>query len=253
MSESFEDFCRIHIYPMANFLHPLPRQGPFCAHCWGIQEDPDFETCYSCKKIRESLGYQVSDLVVPVAIAVKGEQFYRFLYNYKRSGNPVDHWKVSALIITFLRYHANCIGFSNIDYVCCVPSKTAGGESVLEQVLSTKISWSKPSYLKLLEFVPGSYESRTPSPTMFRSSYRLDGLTVLLIEDTWVTGATPESAAFALKAAGAAKVITLVFGRCENRSFRRNAEILDASRRLPYSFEVCRLCSVRTIPHLGNA
>jgi orotate phosphoribosyltransferase len=62
---------------------------------------------------------------------------------------------------------------------------------------------------------------------------------VLLIDDTWTTGASAESAAHVLKAAGAGVVAVVVIGRHIHEEFEDNAERL---RTLPrFSWERCAL------------
>ena len=67
------------------------------------------------------------------------------------------------------------------------------------------------------------------------------GRAVLLIDDTWTTGANAQSAAAALKAAGARRVAALVIGRYVNREWGHNDRRL---RRLPQPFDWgrCALC-----------
>ena len=66
-------------------------------------------------------------------------------------------------------------------------------------------------------------------------------LSVLLIDDTWTTGANAQSAAAALKAAGAQRVAALVIGRYVNREWSDNDRQL---RNLPQPFDWgrCALC-----------
>jgi len=59
--------------------------------------------------------------------------------------------------------------------------------------------------------------------TVFRE---LDGESVLLIDDTWTTGASAQSAAAALKAAGAGAVAAIVVGRHVNRDWHDNDDRL---------------------------
>jgi orotate phosphoribosyltransferase len=64
---------------------------------------------------------------------------------------------------------------------------------------------------------------------------------VLLIDDTWTTGASAQSAAAALKAAGAGKVVAAVIGRHVNRDWHENDQRL---RALPdFAWSRCALCA----------
>jgi orotate phosphoribosyltransferase len=60
---------------------------------------------------------------------------------------------------------------------------------------------------------------------------------VLLIDDTWTTGASAQSAAAVLKQAGARTVAAVVIGRHLNRGWHENDQRL---RRLPRPFDWSR-------------
>jgi orotate phosphoribosyltransferase len=71
----------------------------------------------------------------------------------------------------------------------------------------------------------------------------LNGQSVLLIDDTWTTGANAQSAAAALKVAGAGPIGAVVIGRHLNRAWHEN------DRRLrgisgPFDWRRCALCGL---------
>ena len=77
---------------------------------------------------------------------------------------------------------------------------------------------------------------------------------MLLIDDTWTTGANAQSAAAALKAAGAGRVAAVVIGRHVNRGWHDNDRRLAA---LVGRFEwtQCALCAPPALgagPRLGD-
>jgi hypothetical protein len=59
---------------------------------------------------------------------------------------------------------------------------------------------------------PGGEQVRDLDPARF-SAAAVPGARVLLIDDTWTTGSSAQSAAMALRRAGAHAVVTLVLGR----------------------------------------
>ena len=65
---------------------------------------------------------------------------------------------------------------------------------------------------------------------------------VLLIDDTWTTGANAQSSAAALRAAGAGPVAAVVIGRHVNREWHRNDRRLRELER-PFSWSRCALCA----------
>jgi orotate phosphoribosyltransferase len=64
---------------------------------------------------------------------------------------------------------------------------------------------------------------------------------VLLIDDTWTTGANAQSAAAALKDAGAGPVAAVVIGRHLNRDWHENDRRLRALT-TPFDWGHCVLC-----------
>ena len=64
---------------------------------------------------------------------------------------------------------------------------------------------------------------------------------MLLIDDTWTTGANAQSAAAALKAAGAGPVAAVVIGRHLNRKWHQNDRRLRGITR-PFDWGRCALC-----------
>ena len=86
---------------------------------------------------------------------------------------------------------------------------------------------------------------------MFQGTAEVDGRSVLLIDDTWTTGAHAQSGAAALKAAGAGPVAILTLGRHfqpDQRGEHGEAAkaYLSAARQRGWSWGRCALCSVPT-------
>ena len=70
----------------------------------------------------------------------------------------------------------------------------------------------------------------------------LDGEAVLLVDDTWTTGANAQSAAAAVKAAGAGRVAAVAIGRHVNREWGDNdRRLLELEGRFDWSR--CALCA----------
>ena len=65
---------------------------------------------------------------------------------------------------------------------------------------------------------------------------------MLLIDDTWTTGASAQSAAAALKDAGAGRVAAVVIGRHLNREWHENDRRLRGIER-PFDWSKCALCA----------
>jgi hypothetical protein len=82
-------------------------------------------------------------------------------------------------------------------------------------------------------------EERAPSPAP-PLAVSMRGESILLTDDTWTTGASVQSAAAALKTAGAGAVGALVIGRHVNAGYGDHAKRLQALPR-PFGWERCAL------------
>jgi predicted phosphoribosyltransferase len=82
---------------------------------------------------------------------------------------------------------------------------------------------------------------RHVDPGKFEPTRKLDGESVLLIDDTWTTGASARSAAAALANAGAGSVGAVVIGRYVNRDWHENDRRLRALTH-PFDWSCCALC-----------
>lgn len=73
----------------------------------------------------------------------------------------------------------------------------------------------------------------------------MGGRHVLLLDDTFTTGAALQSAASALAVAGAQVVAAVVVGRVINPEFSAQAgELWRSAAATPFDFERCCLCSL---------
>src|SRR5581483_6383331 len=84
---------------------------------------------------------------------------------------------------------------------------------------------------------------RTFSRTKFEATTTLDNASVLLIDDTWTTGASAQSAAATLKSAGAQRVAAVVIGRHLNREWHENDRRIRGIAR-PFEWQACALCAI---------
>ncbi len=86
--------------------------------------------------------------------------------------------------------------------------------------------------------------SRSYSPLRYFAFAELAGARALLIDDLWTTGSSAQSAAAALRAAGAEVVAMVVIGRHLNRGWAQNDLRL---QRLKGNFSAgtCPLCASR--------
>lgn len=100
--------------------------------------------------------------------------------------------------------------------------------------------WSGPSasprerYERVIRPKNGGHGKRGFDQDRYETMRRLEGSAVLLIDDTWVTGAAAQSSAHALRHAGARAVALVVLGRFVNPDFSDHGARLDS---LPSAFD----------------
>jgi hypothetical protein len=177
-----------------------------------------FTRCYQCGW-HDTLGHGLlADAVVPICYAVKGTAFATCLWRYKSwlAPSPRARTLLLALLLAFLHDHGPCLwrhaGMPSPGRLAVVPSGCGRpGPHPLLRLASP--------YLRLpqvpLAIRPGS-QGRDLDLDRFRAGQAAAGASVLLIEDTWVSGASAQSAAAALRLAGACHVAIVVLGRHVN-------------------------------------
>jgi hypothetical protein len=197
--------------------------------------------CYQCES-HQRLGHGLlADALVPVSYAVRGTAFADDLWRYKSPQAPDGSARRSllALLLAFLDDHAGCVwrhaGMPAPDRLAVVPSGVGRpGPHPLLALASP--------YLRLppwpLAIRPGS-QGRDLDVHRFLAGRAGPGRGVLLLDDTWVSGASAQSAAAALKLAGARHVAVVVLGRHVNPADPRAARFAAALAPGPYDPSAC--------------
>jgi hypothetical protein len=93
---------------------------------------------------------------------------------------------------------------------------------------------------------------RDLDPGHFRSARLPAGAHVLLVDDTWARGGHAQSAAAALRAAGAARVSVLVAARWVNEDFGGNAAFLRGLAGRDYDPALCPWTGAACLPRGGG-
>jgi predicted amidophosphoribosyltransferase len=214
-----------------------------CRVCWGFI-DPDFETCYRCGHQPDHL-----DAMVPITYSEHLGQMHLALRNYKDANSASirkhDAIRLAAILWRFLRDHESCVaraaGGDGFDLVTIVPSSKP--ERDKHSAFAELTSWIEPIKERLQRTLEptGEVEGRDFDSNRYRAIADLSGKSVLLLDDTWVTGGHAQAAAHALTRVGAQKVALVVIGRHIHRNFEpvqgsgeTCGDILDA---LPAEFD----------------
>ena len=222
-----------------------PRHGPgVCEICFNFTDG--YTHCYACAH-----GEQRLDLVVPISYSIGGEQLHHALASYKRrEGDTARRLRaeLAAVLWRFLAAHEPCVAraanVSGFPIVTTVPSGDAERDAThpLRHVVAEVVAPTRDRHAALLARSDVACPPREFSAEKYRAASRLDGEPVLLIDDTWTTGASAQSAAAALKAVGAGPVAALVIGRHLNREWHENDRRIRGIT-LPFDWERCVLCS----------
>jgi hypothetical protein len=177
--------------------------------------------CYQCELHAQSAPGLLADAVAPVAYAVKGSPLARDLWLYK-AGRPESAAAASRLLLlllVFLHDHGPWLwrqaGMARPSHACVVPSGRGRAGPHPLQVLAAPflgLPW-----VSLRARPGGDPWARSVDPGRFRARPGATGAEVLLLDDTWASGASAQSAAAALKQAGARSVAVVVIGRHVNR------------------------------------
>lgn len=228
----------------ANFMLS-PRPGPdVCRTCFNFTRG--YEQCYGCMAAEPRL-----DLVVPISYSVSYEQLHHALWSYKRqAGAAAMHSgaAVAAILWRFLALHERCVvnalEISRFPLLTTVPSgsRERDRQHALRRLVGEAVAVTRERYERLLARTEHEVPPHTFSAAKYAPLRALQGEPVLLIDDTWTTGASAQSAAAALKAAGAGAVAAVVIGRHLNRSWHENDSRLARLSR-PFDWQRCVLCA----------
>jgi predicted amidophosphoribosyltransferase len=224
-------------------LNPGP--GPnTCRTCLTFTDG--YARCYPCAQTDGPL-----DLVTPISYSVAHGQLHHVLASYKRpTGDGARRLRaeLAAVLWRFLEAHERCIAKATrtaaFELVTTVPSgeRARDEQHPLRTIVGQTVGATRDRHERLLTRSEADVAPRTFDERKFATARPLAGESVLLIDDTWTTGASAQSAAAALKRAGATRVAAVIIGRHLNRSWNENDQRL---RRLPRPFDWsrCAFCA----------
>jgi hypothetical protein len=222
-----------------------PRRGPdVCATCFNFTAG--YDRCYACAH-----GRPVLDAVVPISYSVAREQLHHTLACYKRLDGDVARRlgaALAAILWRFLTEHERCLargaGTTGFDLATTVPSgdRDRDERHPLRWVVGELVGPTRDRHQRLLRRTSVEVRRREFDEQRFEATRGLTNNAVLLIDDTWTTGASAQSAAAALKAAGAGPTVAVVIGRHLNREWRQNDRRLRGIEQ-PFDWSKCALCA----------
>jgi hypothetical protein len=252
---------------------PAGSPGAGCGVCRGPLR-PGYARCYQCDRHAPLGPALLAGAVVPISYAIKGTPFADHLWRYKSVPMPSSsppppsllpktpasssaatpapfpapasvltpasaRASILALLLAFLADHGPCVwqraGMPAPDLIAVVPTGAGRpGPHPLLRLVSP--------YLRLpgcrLALRPGR-QGRDLDLDRFEVLGRPAGASVLLLDDTWVSGASAQSAAAALKLAGARHVAVVVLGRHVNPDDPASAPLLAGITAARYDPSAC--------------
>lgn len=187
---------------------------------------PGHTVCYQCRQHQRS-GHRLADLVVPLVYGVATAQSGWLMHSYKSAApGPTDRRRLRLLLALALTLHRPCI-----DRVVGVPvtvwtslpsTRGRAGEHPIHAI--ARSADPAPNEVVLRpdphctapgrEFASGRWQVEQPD--------LVAGRHVLIVDDTWTTGAKIQSAATAFRTAGASATTILVLARWLEPSFGDN-------------------------------
>jgi predicted amidophosphoribosyltransferase len=221
-----------------------PRLAPgVCRQCFNLTDG--YDLCYACTRVESSL-----DVVAPISYSIAHEQLHHALASYKRVTGEVAQrlaLQLAAVLWRYLEIHETCLaraaGTDTFPLVTTVPSgdRDRDERHPLRSIVAELVRPTRDRYERLLRRSSADVAPRTYDPGKFAPQRPLQAESILLIDDTWTTGANAQSAAAALRAAGAGPIAALVIGRHVNRKWHDNDRRLCALPR-PFDWRQCARC-----------
>jgi predicted amidophosphoribosyltransferase len=233
----------------AHFLRPVPQESlsNVCYLCLGAA-GADYQQCADCWKIFHAEGSCPASLrrmVVPMTVAMNPGPWYSILQTYKKGQFRENADVVASIAYEWLKRHRSHVAAmlgGSIEVITIVPSKR--GYSYVAQPFRRALVKLGAFERRLTETLrcdhPERYDRMKYAPAIFTvvDASKIRGRRVLLLEDTWISGATAVSAAGALLDAGAKTVAITPLAREISPAFHAANTTYLAYLKRSYSIDV---------------
>ena len=192
-----------------------------------------YARCYQCELALSRARGLLADAVAPIGLAVRGGPLAGDLWRYKSgraAGAPEAAERLRESLAAFLRDKGDALwreaGMSAGPSAVAVVPSGQGRPGAHPLVAIVRSCVNLP--LIRLCITPGVIHIRGVDADWLRVTGSAAGADVLVVDDTWVSGGSAQSAAAALKLAGARRVAIVVLGRHVNPAHPSSARFLAA-------------------------
>jgi hypothetical protein len=226
--------------PGLRFLHNVVREpGRSCGVC--ATPVNGYPLCWRCRDHQRISG--MADLVAPLAYAVDGTKSAAVLRNFKNHPRRRERARCGSIVRETLRLgvslHEQCVGTmvgQPVSARVVIPSLTS--RIGIHPMLSIADTLGLAGDVVLRPALDARCD-RVVDPEKFIIHGAVSGRHVLVLDDVWTTGSNAQSAALALRRAGAAAVSVVVIARWLNPLHPLSATFIRERLREDYNPLVC--------------
>lgn len=213
------------------YLAAVVPEVPLGLRLCGLCRTPILEAYQWCYPCGQAPGRARPDLVGFTTYAVKDEQAAMDMHRYKDQRPSAQAVSGVRLLLDHGLAHLECaerLTGQEIDAVAVMPSRSHY-EQDRASMLQRMCAQVLPPGLPRLDLQPsqGAASTRRLEAGAFQVGDCQGVSHVLLIDDTWVSGATVMSATAALRSAGATRVSALVLARWLDRKYPATKNFVD--------------------------
>jgi predicted amidophosphoribosyltransferase len=212
-------------------LAPRPPGPDVCGICCGALDGPS-DVCRSCRQVERGLRRPLHP-VTPISLTTSDTGLYAALKQYKGQPTSISRrqqLRLADLLGTFFERHGRCVAPDGYDAVVVVPSGQVRAEH--HPLASTLCLLPEVGHavVDALRRGRATIERNTPARDAYRCRRELvEERRVLLVDDTYTTGAHLQSAAAALEDARTREVRLLVVGRHQSWGWEPARQLLEWS------------------------
>ena len=200
--------------------------------------------CLTCERTYAAAA--PGDIVVPLIYGIKGSESSDVLRGYKDDPQPGARARyariVDRLLYLGLTLHERCVERQTgqpIDLRLTIPSlKDRPGPHPFAAIALRMNAISQSPRLAP-RFATMHDHSISARHFLLTPGIDLTRRHVMLLDDTWTTGASAHSAALTLRRAGAQRVSIMVIGRWLGPGYADNARFIEGRLQSPYDPRVC--------------